>query len=432
MELREFKIWLIDNRLDDNELFNESIKCYQIEAYKAAYLYSYLGYMNYIKKVIIDFSGIPKKVRISYSKKMVSEIDKIWKKRLETLDSEDNWESETFNFIKQGMNTNIFQLKDNIRNEFITKKDLRNVCAHNKTRTITNTTVDDLWDFIKYSKPYFVVNGSLELWKERFMQIIKFTEVEKHEFELWQLSDEYKKWQVSERKSTFNWLLDQLDKAYESMDRNILECTNIFLEKVFDSNTNDEYEWIKDDKIVLYCKLNIDNYKYSINENNIHKYVYENIHHVIELMSTCNRDDKIRETLKLIYSNKNFDEWWKILKNLVDSNNGFKLDEDIMNIIVENNKIDEIFKKFQEKLYTYKTGYGNQYNTNTFDYCNFSCYREEIMILLILIKNGKVKGDEADDLVRRSKELLELKESNYSWMINYFEKENDIYDWLNV
>lgn len=435
MELRKFRMWLIDNGLDDNELFNESIKCYQVEAYKAAYLYSYLGYVNYIKNVIIDFSGIPINFRKSKLGKTDSQIDKSWKKRLEKLDSEDNWETETLNFIKEGMTTNIFQLKDIIRNEFITKKDLRNVCAHNKTRTITNTTVDDLWDFIRYSKPYFVIDGSRELWEERFNQIIRFTEVEKHEFKLWQLFDEYKNWQVSEQKSTFIWLLDLLDKAYESNDKNTLDCTNIFLNKVFESNNNDEYKWIRKDKLVLYCKLNITNYRYSINETNIHKYVYENINEVKELISACNNNDKIRETLKLIYSNKNFSKWWEILASLVDSNIEFQLDEDIINIILESNKIDEIFEIFRDNLYIYTTGYGNQRNTSTFNYCKFHRYRGDIMVLLMLIRNGKLEGDGAVDLVKRSKELLKYKDSNieanYSCMIKDFEKRNEIYDWLS-
>jgi hypothetical protein len=245
MDLKNFKIWLVENNLDDNELFEQSIKCYQIEAYKAAYLYSYLGFVDFIKNVIVNYPGIPKTVIDSNLEKQKPEIDKLWKKRLEKLDSEDNWEAGTIDFINQGTITNIFQLKDNIRNEFIVKKDLRNVCAHNKTRPITNTTVEDLWDFINYSKPYFVVNGSIELWKENFEQIIRFIEKDKYESELSNSFDEYRKWQISERKFAFAWILDLIEKALFFMDFNMMECTDIFLNKVFEAYQTEEYQWIK-------------------------------------------------------------------------------------------------------------------------------------------------------------------------------------------
>lgn len=48
MEIKKFKQWLIENEYEEDELFVQSIKCFQIEAYKAAYLYSYLALINYI------------------------------------------------------------------------------------------------------------------------------------------------------------------------------------------------------------------------------------------------------------------------------------------------------------------------------------------------------------------------------------------------
>lgn len=77
MDLRNFKIWLVKNNLDDNELFDQSIKCYQIEANKAAYLHSYLGFVDFIKNVIVNYPGIPKAVIDINLGKPQSEIDKI-------------------------------------------------------------------------------------------------------------------------------------------------------------------------------------------------------------------------------------------------------------------------------------------------------------------------------------------------------------------
>lgn len=438
MDLRNFKIWLVKNNLDDNELFDQSIKCYQIEAHKAAYLYSYLGFVDFIKNVIVNHPGIPKAVIDINLGKPQSEIDKLWKKRLEKLDSEDSWEAGTIDFINQGTNTNIFQLKDNIRNEFITKKDLRNVCAHNKTRPITNTTVEDLWDFINYSQPYFVVNGSMELWKENFERIIRFTEKDKYEFELSNLYNEYRKWQASERKVAFAWILDNLEKALEFIDYNVMECTDIFLKKIFEAYQTEEYQWIKDGRLILYCLLNINNYKCYVEKIRLQEYVYANENAVLNQMIPIGSDDKNCEVLELIYSKKNFHEWWSLLSSMMSCLYTFNLSEGVMDIIIASEKIEEIFEQFQQNLYTYKTSYGNQYSTDTFDYRNFGNYCGEVKILILLIKSKKLAGEMAEDLVNRCKKILKLDysscdiSSNYSQMYEFFKRDSELFNWLNI
>ena len=54
MDIKQFKKWLIDNGLEEDDLFSEALKCYQIEAYKASFLYSYLGFVNFIKEIILN------------------------------------------------------------------------------------------------------------------------------------------------------------------------------------------------------------------------------------------------------------------------------------------------------------------------------------------------------------------------------------------
>lgn len=78
MELKEFKKWLIENEFEKNDLFLESIKCYQIESYKAAFLYSYLGFIECIRKNIIGYKGIPKSVKSD--KKIRIKVNQNYKK----------------------------------------------------------------------------------------------------------------------------------------------------------------------------------------------------------------------------------------------------------------------------------------------------------------------------------------------------------------
>ena len=90
MEVREFKKWLIDNNLDNDELYQESLKCYQVEAYKAAYIFSYLANHKYIAKLAIDYNGIPTNFMSKCSDENKRAVD--WQKCIDSLKDEDMWE----------------------------------------------------------------------------------------------------------------------------------------------------------------------------------------------------------------------------------------------------------------------------------------------------------------------------------------------------
>lgn len=184
MEIKKFKQWLIENEYEEDELFVQSIKCFQIEAYKAAYLYSYLALINYIKEIIIGYHGIP----IPFLEKIKGKTDNdkkaIWKKKINDLNLDDKWEENTWNFINEGKETNIFKLTDSVRVEFSQKKNLRNSCVHNKKRDVSSATVEDLWDFITYVKPLLVINGTVEMLINKFKKIIKFTDQKDYEEEI--------------------------------------------------------------------------------------------------------------------------------------------------------------------------------------------------------------------------------------------------------
>ena len=59
MELREFKKWIIENDFEDNELFKEALVCYCNRAHRAAYMLSYLAFIEYLRDRVLDYKGIP-------------------------------------------------------------------------------------------------------------------------------------------------------------------------------------------------------------------------------------------------------------------------------------------------------------------------------------------------------------------------------------
>lgn len=434
MDIKYFKMWLVDNRMDDNDLFMQSLKCYQVEAYKASFQYSYLGLVDHIRQLIINYGDVPKQFAIKKSGH--AGIEGLWKNTIKPLDSEDKWEEAVLNFINEGTLTNIFMLKDNIRNEFIQKKDLRNVCAHNKTRSISATTVEDLWDFIVYANPYLVINGSIDVLKERFEKIVKFTEPGKYEIEIKEIYNDYIKMQTNDRKEYFLWLLNFIEEAISSYDYGILECLDVLFEYIFDKAEVEEYQWINDLEIEIYCYLNINNYRKIFDTKKLQEFAYDNINRFLGMLIPLGNDNKNCNMLQLIYSEKNFQSWWNILTSISNSQYTFVVSESLADLIVSTGKLGDVFERFEDGLYSYTTGYGNKYTTDTFDYTSFQYYRGEIKIILLLAKENKINGSDTDKLLEHCKNLLGLDYSNdtikgnYGNMYSYLERDTDLFEWL--
>lgn len=55
MDIREFKKWIIENHFEENDLFQEALICYNNRAYKAAYMFSYLAFTNYMTFINFPF-----------------------------------------------------------------------------------------------------------------------------------------------------------------------------------------------------------------------------------------------------------------------------------------------------------------------------------------------------------------------------------------
>ena len=173
MEVREFKKWLIDNNLDNDELYQESLKCYQVEAYKAAYIFSYLANHKYIAKLAIDYNGVPSNFMSKCADEDKRRSD--WQKCVHSLKDEDKWEKTVNdNLIQVKEDSNIFKLPSKIKEKYSHMRVLRNNAAHAKDRKISESTVIELWNEIEYTLPYFEINGTIEAWLDELDKRVKY------------------------------------------------------------------------------------------------------------------------------------------------------------------------------------------------------------------------------------------------------------------
>ena len=75
MDLRAFKEWIIENDFENNELFQESLVCYCNRAYKAAYMFSYLAFIEYLRDIILEYKGVPIKFEEKWREKFEKKND---------------------------------------------------------------------------------------------------------------------------------------------------------------------------------------------------------------------------------------------------------------------------------------------------------------------------------------------------------------------
>ena len=441
MDLRKFKQWLLDVRLDEDDLFEEAIKCYTVEAYKASYIFSYLGFINYIRVITLAQTTPPTNYINKWVKKMGKKdeevINKKWDALLKKLDSQDDWEQSTMDLIKEVEESNIFSLRNDIPKEFEQKRILRNVSAHNKERKISISTVEDLWDFISYAYPYFVVNGSLKIWEEKFYKVMKFSDSPEQELKIEELVSFYNKLREPDKKELFSWVINQV--LEEMLNLNYEECFDIFLRKINLRPNNPELGWINSKRFLLYTCTVIDNFERLVDKEELQSYIYDNknLNQVVGILITYGSCKRICEILSFIYSEKHFSTWWDILSQVASTLYEFEIDKSIESILISSGKISSLFSGVKDSLYTYKTGYSRKvYETDTFDYSQFNRHKGDIKILLILIKNLDLQEEYTKDLLDRVDRIIKKDYSkldnvnNYKIMYDFFERDSTLFSWL--
>lgn len=147
-----FERWIQAQEIDRvaKELFTEASTCYRASAYKAALLFSYLGFQTILRERILSSrspTGIPSGQ---------------WQDIKNNLLNDDRWDPQVFDATQMSSSRAVFRLTDDVRNQVLYWKNRRNDCAHGKTNEITHAHVDAFWAFIKSNLGKFVVDGSKE------------------------------------------------------------------------------------------------------------------------------------------------------------------------------------------------------------------------------------------------------------------------------
>lgn len=147
----QIEAWLSGQHFNKNSqsLFNESIRAYKASAYKAALLFSYLGFLTVLKERIIR-SPIPPGIPQG-----------LWTHIQRGIQNEEKWDAAVFDSTQQKDPAPVFILTDTIRRDVSYWKDRRNDCAHFKVEDIGAHHVDCFWSFLQTNLPKFVVNGGL-------------------------------------------------------------------------------------------------------------------------------------------------------------------------------------------------------------------------------------------------------------------------------
>ncbi|EES35649.1 hypothetical protein [Staphylococcus epidermidis] len=405
MEIKEFKKWLVEKGFDEDELFKESIKTYNAEAYKASYLFSYLAFMNIIKKRIMNYSKVPS----SFERKIENENirQKKWKEKLDDLRDEEKWEQALFNLIKQQTDKNIFDLKTSVSDSFVEKRILRNVAAHNKKRKIDDSTVNELWNLFEYSLEYFEINGSYQTWLDRLDLISTFSNEEEIEKNIKKLMQDYKQLSMKSRKIIFQKVIEEYNNAFKFDSSNRYKIIKIIIEKLVSNLDEDIHNFIDTVEQDIFVFLNNESYNLKFVNYKIREYALETkVNKVIQMIKESSLPCKVNKLLILINSSDYEENWIRIIEKVNENNRkliGFS--EDLLELI--SGSFDHISNKCQN-LFTFKNSNNNLQHTETVDYLKWTIYKFYWITALNIIIKKKINTDISIDIIKRTKKLLDF------------------------
>ena len=454
MDLKEFKKWIIENNFEENDLFQESLTCYNNRAYKAAYMFSYLAFIDYMRFLVIDYKGIPLQFEKQWSEKLKKNnksddekkrlITKKWQEEILKLRDEDKWDDALKNIINQEAN-NIFCFDTKTRNEFMVKKDLRNVCAHNKERIITSATVEDLWDFIVYIKPLSVINGTFEYIISQVKDILNFCNKSEYKEKAKEIYSFYKSCYGNEKKQLFDNICKLVNLHYPCESTSF--WINLF-ELIFEKKSVEEYEWIRENSnMELFVKINVKNYDNIIDKVQFYKVLEKedsewsrfSPYSMTKIFNLGHNNLLKKKLLLEIYNNENHYNFWNNMLLSSDDWSLYLQYSEIKSVVICKENISILLKEIN-RLYSYKNYCGSISTTDTFDYLNFCGDKisKKVLLILYLLRNNDISNynEEISDLIERCKRLIKYEKSystndNYKYMCDVLRRDDETFKWLN-
>ncbi len=148
----QFEGWVKSQSIEEEaeSLFEEAILCYKASAYRAALLFSYLGFQTIVKH------------RILKANKPSGIQENQWKGIQQKLLDDDKWDNQVYEALQMKPPRTVFGLSDDIRNQLTYWKNRRNDCAHSKSNKIDFAHVEAFWLFIRSNLAKCLVSGSKE------------------------------------------------------------------------------------------------------------------------------------------------------------------------------------------------------------------------------------------------------------------------------
>lgn len=144
------KQWLDEQDISEEamSIFEESLICYNSQAWRSALLMSYVGFLTIVRDRILSASmpsGFP---------------ESAWAQRGRDLRNPEKWDAIAFSCTQQKNPAPIFIVSDDLRHQVEFWKNRRNDCAHSKPNLITAGHVESFYSFLVSNTSKFVVNGS--------------------------------------------------------------------------------------------------------------------------------------------------------------------------------------------------------------------------------------------------------------------------------
>lgn len=146
-----FKEWYEGNSVPDTSkaLFDESVMCFRIGAYRSAYIMAYSGFAHILRERILTSEIKP--LNISEEK---------WKEIICALQDEDKADDMIKKCVDRNNDNRVFLISYDIKSEFLFLKSLRNKCAHGKSGNIDYYHVELLWNYIMDNYFRFTIEGN--------------------------------------------------------------------------------------------------------------------------------------------------------------------------------------------------------------------------------------------------------------------------------
>ncbi|SDZ38875.1 hypothetical protein [Bacillus sp. 166amftsu] len=159
-----FETWIKEQNISEDALilFEESIQCFRVGAYRASFLMSYLGFMKALRDRLLK-SDKPDLIHQEDWMKIKNDLrdDKIWEEIvLKTTQEKEKKKQKQVS--KEVPRNKVYLINNDLMEEIPYWRKKRNECAHAKETIINYSQVETFWLFLQSNLAKFVVNGGKE------------------------------------------------------------------------------------------------------------------------------------------------------------------------------------------------------------------------------------------------------------------------------